>query len=275
MKPRIKPLGLCLLAVLILLPIITAAQVVYHPDAGTISIQPEGRLLSAILSDISIETGVDIYINPDIDKPIFVKIERQPLETALKRLIRPLNNVLLFEGDTLTAIKIFKESNSESTIKLSSDTIHQQAKAQASHQAHQRKNKPNTEPNHIDPNSIPPSTLPQAIRDGRLTRESLFAFMTDKQRRELPPHIFSIAFQEGLITQEELADFLPTEQLESDFQPTEENQGEDLQATAASGDERPLAEQEKLTSLHRIQRDFEDGRLTTQEFEALMEGVEK
>lgn len=107
-------------SLLILIPVDVFCQATYDPKMKLLSIKPEGRLLSEILSEVSAKTGIDIYINPALDKKVFVNIESQPIEKAIKRMIKPLNinNAIIFQGNSIIAVKIFEKSGAEATIKI-------------------------------------------------------------------------------------------------------------------------------------------------------------
>jgi hypothetical protein len=100
------------------IPSFTFSQAIYDVESRLLSVESGGRLLSEILAEISQETGIEIFINPNVDKKVFAIIQRQQLESAIKRMIKPLNNILIYEGDSIVAVKIFETSYTEATLKI-------------------------------------------------------------------------------------------------------------------------------------------------------------
>ncbi len=217
-------------ALWVLIPAIALSQVIYDPNTALVSISPNGRLLSEILTDIAVETGLDIYINPDVDKQVYVDIHQQSLEVSLKKLIRPLNNVMIFQGKKLTAIKIFRDSDAESTLRLTAAPSNRPSKAVSGHQSHTNKQTQETEEPEIDLHSIPPSRFSQAIQEGLITREMIISLMTSERRSDAPPDFLFKALKAGLITQDEFEGFM-TPKRHRDIPPhTEEPPEDDPQA---------------------------------------------
>lgn len=108
-----------IMLLLVFIPVTVFSQVTYHSKNRTLSVRSEGRLLSEVLSEISAKTGMDVYIDPAVDRKVFVDIKNQPLEEALKGIIKPLNNVFVYSGKSVKAVKIFKRSEAEATAKIS------------------------------------------------------------------------------------------------------------------------------------------------------------
>ena len=108
-----------LMAILVVfIPATVLAQVTYDARNRRLSVSSEGSTLREILLDVSQKAGIDVYINPVLNKEIFVDFKDQPLETAIKRIIRPLNHAFVYHGDSIRTIKIFERSESEATAKV-------------------------------------------------------------------------------------------------------------------------------------------------------------
>ncbi len=108
-----------LMAILVVfIPATVMAQVTYDAGNRRLSVSSEGSTLREILLDVSQKTGIDVYMKPALDKEIFIEFKDQPLETAIKRIIRPLNHAFVYHGDFIRTIKIFERSESEATVKV-------------------------------------------------------------------------------------------------------------------------------------------------------------
>ena len=94
------------------------AQVSYDSGKGLLSVKSDGRLLSAILSEISAAARVNIYMSPASDKKVYVEIEKSPLDIALRRLVRPLNYAFVYSGSKVKDIKVFERSEAEATARI-------------------------------------------------------------------------------------------------------------------------------------------------------------
>jgi len=103
---------------LILIPASAFSQIAYDSKQKLISVKSEGGLLSILLSEVSAKTGIDIYFNPSMDKKVFVNIKNQPVDEAIKKIIKPLNNAFVYQGKLIKTVKIFQKSESEATTKI-------------------------------------------------------------------------------------------------------------------------------------------------------------
>lgn len=102
----------------ILVPLNVFSQVTYDAKNKLITVKSEGRPLGDILSEISTKVSVNFYISPAANKKVFVDIENQPLDTAIKMMIKPLNSAIIFEGDSIVEVKIFENSVAESSLRI-------------------------------------------------------------------------------------------------------------------------------------------------------------
>ncbi|MEC4676307.1 MAG: hypothetical protein VST72_05225 [Nitrospirota bacterium] len=108
-----------LIAILVVfIPATALSQVTYDARNSRLSVSSEGSTLRELLLDVSQKADIDVYMNPDLNKKIFVDFKDQPLETAIKRIIRPLNHAFVYQGDSIRIIKIFERSESEATAKV-------------------------------------------------------------------------------------------------------------------------------------------------------------
>ena len=103
---------------LLLIPVTVLCQVTYEPKGKLLSVKVEGKLLTEVLSDVSAKTGIEVYMNPANDRKISVDIRRQPIEKALRELVKPLNNAFVYQGKAIKAVKIFEKSEGEATAKV-------------------------------------------------------------------------------------------------------------------------------------------------------------
>lgn len=74
--------------------------------------------MKELLSEVSAKTGIEVYISPAVDKKVFAEIESEPVEDAIKRMIKPLNNAFVYLGESIEAVKIFEKSEAEATLKI-------------------------------------------------------------------------------------------------------------------------------------------------------------
>ncbi len=109
----------CFLAIfLIFIPVNVLSQVTYDPEKKLLSVKSEKIPLSELLSEVSAKTGIDVYISPAVDKKVFADIESQPVENAIRRMIKPLNNAFVYQGESIEAVKIFEKSEAEATLRI-------------------------------------------------------------------------------------------------------------------------------------------------------------
>ncbi len=109
---------LVLAILLILLPMTALSQIAYDSKQKLLSVKSEGGLLSALLSEVSAKTGIEVYYNPSFDKKVFVNIKNQPVDEVIKAMIKPLNNAFIYEGKSIKAVKIFQKTESEASTKI-------------------------------------------------------------------------------------------------------------------------------------------------------------
>ncbi len=76
-------------------------HVEYHTTHDTLSVSSKKTLLSTILAQIAVQTGIEISMSPRIETKVTVNFKELPIETGLKRLVRNagVNHVLLY-GET-------------------------------------------------------------------------------------------------------------------------------------------------------------------------------
>ena len=109
----------CVAAILLtLIPVTVFSQATYDAKRKLLSVKSEGRPLKDLLSEVSAETGIDIYVSPAVDKKVFADIERQPLEDAIRRMVRPLNSAFIYLGESIEAVKVFERSEADATLKI-------------------------------------------------------------------------------------------------------------------------------------------------------------
>jgi len=79
-----------------------AEQAVQY-DAATdrLSIEVQEMSLARLLAQVSRQTGVEILIDPAVERPVSTVIREQPLEKAITELTRGLNTVLVHDVRTL------------------------------------------------------------------------------------------------------------------------------------------------------------------------------
>jgi hypothetical protein len=103
---------------LLLIPVTVLCQVTYESKDKLLSVKSEGKLLTEVLSDVSAKTGIEVYMNPANDRKISVDIRRQPIEKALREVVKPLNNAFVYQGKSIKAVKIFEKSEGEATARV-------------------------------------------------------------------------------------------------------------------------------------------------------------
>lgn len=109
----------CFMAILlIIMPVNVFSQTTYDAESKLLSVKSEGSPLNELLSEVSAKTGIEVYISPAVDKKVFAEIESEPVEVAIKRMIKPLNNAFIYEGESIKAVKIFEKSESEATLQI-------------------------------------------------------------------------------------------------------------------------------------------------------------
>lgn len=110
---------LCFMAILLIcIPASVFSETTYDAKNKLLSVKAEGRPLKKLLSEVSAKTGIDVYVSPAIDKKVFAEIVSEPVEVAIKRMIKPLNNAIIYEGESIKAVKIFEKSEAEATLQI-------------------------------------------------------------------------------------------------------------------------------------------------------------
>jgi hypothetical protein len=114
----------CFIAILLIfMPVNVFSQATYDAESKLLSVKSEGRPLKELLSEVSAKTGIEVYISPAVDKKVFAEIESQPVEDAIKRMIKPLNNAFVYLGESIEAVKIFEKSEAEATLKITPGVV--------------------------------------------------------------------------------------------------------------------------------------------------------
>ena len=111
---------LTLVLLVFLLPSLGHSQVAYDKKTGKLFVKAEGRPLTELLAEVSAKTGIEIYIAPAADKVVFLDIKALPVEDAVKEMIKPLNNMFVYQGNTsrIKAVKVYAASPSEATVRI-------------------------------------------------------------------------------------------------------------------------------------------------------------
>ena len=78
-----------------------------------ISLEIENQPLGDVLEDLSAETGYQFSIDESWnDFPVTASIKNEPLHRGLKRILRNLNNAVIFGSDGTIRIKIYEQEKS-------------------------------------------------------------------------------------------------------------------------------------------------------------------
>lgn len=72
-------------------------KVTYDKQRDRLSIQAHKVSLTQVLGRIAAETGMNIRTHPDVEKTITLQLPPQPLERALKQLVRGLSYILEYD----------------------------------------------------------------------------------------------------------------------------------------------------------------------------------
>jgi len=110
----------CSTLLLMFLPAVGHSQVAFDKETGHLTVKSEGRPLAGLLSQVSAKTGIEIYIAPGADRPVSLDIKALPVEDAIKEMIRPLNNVFVYRGNSssIKTVKIYRASPAEATVRI-------------------------------------------------------------------------------------------------------------------------------------------------------------
>lgn len=103
---------------LVLIPVNVFPQVMYDSSKKLISVKSEGKLLSELFSEICAKAKMNVYINPSLDRKVFVDIKNQPIENAIKQIIKPLNSAFVYQGKSVKSVWIFEQSKAEATFRI-------------------------------------------------------------------------------------------------------------------------------------------------------------
>src|SRR5512143_3658110 len=94
---------LIIIALLVLSASSSLAQSVYDRQSGLLSARYQGVPLRQVLSEIGRKTGITFHIDPTVDKVVYIDEKRRPVDEVLNEIIAPLNCMLLYKGDEVTA----------------------------------------------------------------------------------------------------------------------------------------------------------------------------
>ena len=95
-----------------------AAQVSYDRKSGRLSATFAGAPLRDVLTEVSARTGVIIYIDPAVDKVVFIERKDLRVDEMLDEIIAPLNRMFIYKGDAVTAVRIYEQSPADAMQKL-------------------------------------------------------------------------------------------------------------------------------------------------------------
>ncbi len=89
---------LCLsVAVCFCEPVSAAETVSLSVNRGTVSADINNASLKKVLAKLSAECGAAVYLDESLqDKTVSIKLENQPIEDAIKRLVSPYNSAVIF-----------------------------------------------------------------------------------------------------------------------------------------------------------------------------------
>jgi type II secretory pathway component GspD/PulD (secretin) len=111
MRPTALPLLLLLTA--FTATAAEAPKVRFKGGPATLTVQAEQADLRQTLARISGETGIAIWIDPQVQGTVTADIHDQPLEEAFRTLLRPYGNVLIYgASDRLKAVRILAPGGS-------------------------------------------------------------------------------------------------------------------------------------------------------------------
>lgn len=98
-------------------------EVRYDRERDRLSVQAEQVSLTQVLGRIAAQTGVEILMDPSIEKTVSMSLKGQPLEKALKQIARGLSYVMLYDSGKkqnstqtprLTTMKLLPEGKQDS-----------------------------------------------------------------------------------------------------------------------------------------------------------------
>ena len=95
-----------------------SAQVTYDRKNGRLTAVYQGAPLRDVLSEISSATGIVVYVDPGVDKVVFIDSHKRPVDEVLNDIITPLNCMLQYRGNTVTAVRIYEQMPSDATQRI-------------------------------------------------------------------------------------------------------------------------------------------------------------
>ncbi len=111
--------GIVLTVILLVLASSSAfGEVTYDRQRGSMSATYHGAPLRDVLIEISRKTGIVVYIDPAVDKSVFIQTKNRPVDEVLNEIIAPLNCMLIYRGDAVTAIRIYEQTPADAMQKL-------------------------------------------------------------------------------------------------------------------------------------------------------------
>ncbi len=97
-----------------------SGQVVYDRQHGRMSATYHGTPLREVLTEIGKKTGIAVYIDPAVDKSVFIETKNRPVDQVLNEIVAPLNCMLVYRGDAVTEIRIYEQTPADAMQRLGS-----------------------------------------------------------------------------------------------------------------------------------------------------------
>ena len=100
-------------------------QVHYDPATDRITLNVHDMSLTQLLARISVQTGVEILMDPTVERTITFSMQDQPLEAGLNKLMRGLNTVMIHDQrdvpgkgpqSMLTTVKLLPEGQTNTAL---------------------------------------------------------------------------------------------------------------------------------------------------------------
>lgn len=110
--------SILMLLALTLFAVPVSGQVSYDRKRQLLSVSYEGVPLRDVLSEVSRKTGITVYIDPAVQKNVFISRRNAPLDEVLNEIIKPLNNMFIYKGSEIQAVRIYQQSPSEAMQKI-------------------------------------------------------------------------------------------------------------------------------------------------------------
>ena len=109
-----------LAAILLLLGAVlpVSAQVAYDRKARLLSATYDGVPLRDVLAEISRRTGITVYIDPTVEKNVYIERTKAPVDEVLNEIVKPLNNMLIYKGNEVVAVRIYDQSPADAMQKI-------------------------------------------------------------------------------------------------------------------------------------------------------------